>query len=263
MSAQDKIEKILRNLHILLSKSEPYTKEPGKVIVEKQTMLDLLQQLNEAMETVMDTYELTKQSRDCAERDFKKRGDEIIKNANRNAEDIYAASILYTDEALNNIQKIIKDTDASVELLYKEMNQKLKKEQKRIKSNQLELKSQLNDLKDTDKYLKLIQERNKEIEKQKEKEKPIEERKTNIYANRQTEIKIHSEYFEKMGVPLEEAEPENTEVKKDVEADIKIDLDADYFQWKEEQETKNKAFQEKTDRFQKILKGLTSGKNEF
>ena len=39
MSANDKTEKVLRELHILLSKSEPYKKEPTKVIVDKQKML--------------------------------------------------------------------------------------------------------------------------------------------------------------------------------------------------------------------------------
>ena len=36
MSAQDNIEKVLRNVHVLLSKSEPYAKEPTKVILDKQ-----------------------------------------------------------------------------------------------------------------------------------------------------------------------------------------------------------------------------------
>ena len=48
MSAQDNTEKILRSLHVLLSKSEPYAKEPSKVIVDKQQMLDLLAELNKS-----------------------------------------------------------------------------------------------------------------------------------------------------------------------------------------------------------------------
>lgn len=258
MSAQDNIEKVLRNLHVLLSKSEPYAKEPSKVIIDKQEVLDLLSQLNKAMYDVMDEYELTQQSRDRAAREFQKQGDEIIWNASRNAEDIYAASVMYTDEALNHIQDIMKEATASVEAVYSEMNRKLKDEQQIIKSNQLELKSQLQDLRDTEKYLKLIEARNREIQKEKESAKPVEERESNIYANRQTEIKINQEYFEKMGIPLEE--PEEEEQETDI--DIKIDLDADYFQWKEEQEyeKKNKASKEKADRFQSVLKGLTSGK---
>lgn len=259
MSTQDNIEKVLRNLHVLLSKSEPYTKEPTKVIVDKQLMLDLLTQLNKCVYDIMDEYELTKQSRDRAEREFQKKGSDIIWNASRNAEDIYAASVMYTNEALNHIQDIMKEANASVEAIYAEMSRKLKEEQQQVKTNQLELKSQLQDLRDTEKYMKLIEQRNKELQKEKEAEKPIEQIESNVYANRQTEIKINQEYFEKVGIAMENLSVE--EEKKEVEVDIKIDLDADYFQWKEEQENKNKVSKEKADRFQSILKGLTSGRN--
>ena len=106
MSTQDNIEKVLRNLHVMLSKSEPYTKEPTKVIVDKQLMLDLLTQLNQCVYDVMEEYELTKQSRDRAEREFQKKGSDIIWDASRNAEDVYAASVMYTNEALGHIQDI-------------------------------------------------------------------------------------------------------------------------------------------------------------
>ena len=42
MSAQDNVEKVLRSLHVMLSKSEPVSGQPGKVIVDKQEMVDLL-----------------------------------------------------------------------------------------------------------------------------------------------------------------------------------------------------------------------------
>ena len=64
MSAQDNTEKILRSLHVLLSKSEVYAKEPSKVIVDKQQMLDLLAQLNKSMYDIMDEYELTESASD-------------------------------------------------------------------------------------------------------------------------------------------------------------------------------------------------------
>ena len=257
MGAQDNIEKVLRSLHVLLSKSEAYAKEPTKVIVDKQEMLDLLTQLNKAIYDIMDEYELTKQSRDRAQREFQKQGDEIIWNASRKAEDVYAASVMYTDEALNRVQDIMKEAETSISDVYLNMNAQLKEQQKLIKSNQLELKATLQDLLDTEKYLKLIELRNQEIRKEKELGKPEEERETNIYANRQTEIKINQEYLEKMGISYEEEVPEKT-----AEVDIKIDLDADYFQWKEEQESekKEKVSKEKVDRFQNMLKGFTSSK---
>lgn len=260
MSAQDNTEKILRSLHILLSKSEPYAKEPSKVIVDKQEMLDLLAQLNKAMYDIMDEYELTKQSRDRAEREFQKKGDEIVWNASRKAEDVYAASVMYTDEALNRVQEIMKEADTSIAQIYSKMNFELKEQEKLIKHNQLELKSTLQDLVDTEKYLKLIEERNREIRRQKENSKPIEEREKNIYANRQTEIKLNQEYFEKMGISMDNGEEQIEEKSKEVsKVDIKVDLDADYFQWKEgkEIEDREKASKEKGERFQRMLKGFT------
>jgi len=263
MGAQDNTEKILRSLHVLLSKSEPYMKESSKVIVDKQEMLDLLAALNKSIYDIMDEYELTKQSRDKAQREFQKKGDEIVWNASRKAEDVYAASVMYTDEALNRVQEILKEADASISDIYTKMNFQLKEQEKKIKSNQLELKSTLQDLVDTEKYLRLIEDRNKEIEKQKNSGKPLEEREKNIYANRQTEIKINQEYFEKMGIPLDDGADEvEEETVEKAQVDIKVDLDADYFQWKEgkEIEDRAKASKEKGERFQNMLKGFTSGK---
>ena len=261
MSAQDNTEKILRSLHVLLSKSEPYAKEPSKVIVDKQQMIDLLAQLNKSIYDIMDEYELTKQSRDRAQREFQKQGDQIVWNASRKAEDIYAASVMYTDEALNRVQDIMKEADAVFADIYADLNKKIKVEEQLLKRNQLELKSTLQDLLDTEKYLKLIEDRNREIRKEKEKGKTIEEIENNIYANRQTEIKINQEYFDKMGISLDDND-DNMEEKHAQEIDIKVDLDADYFQWKDEQEKekKNIIVKEKTDRFSSVFKSFTSGK---
>ncbi len=258
MSAQDNIEKVLRNVHVLLSKSEPYVKEPSKVILDKQEMLDLLTQLNKAIYDIMDEYELTKQSRDRAEREFKKQGDEIVWNASRKAEDIYAASVMYTDEALNRVQDIIRETDASISEIYADMNRQLKEQEKLIKSNQLELKATLQDLVDTEKYLSLIEERNKEIRKDKEQGKSPEERESNIYANRQTEIKINQEYFDKMGISLDD----DVEETEESQVDISIDLDADYFKWKDEQDAEKSSLdkKEKSDRFSGMFKGFGNKK---
>lgn len=258
MGVQDNIEKVLRNLHVILSKSEPYTKEPSKVIVDKQEILDLLSQLNKCVYDMMDEYELTKQSRDRAEREFHKRGDEIIWDASRKAEDIYAASVMYTNEALNHIQSIISEANDSVKQIYNSMEESLKDQEQLVKHNQLELKSQLQDLRDTGKYLKLIEDRNREIQKQKESGKAPEESEAAIYANRQTEIKINQEYLDRLGIAM----PEEDNDDEPVEVDIRVDLDADYFQWKEGQETEKKkdVSKEKADRFQTVLKNFTSSK---
>ena len=151
MSAQSNTEKVLRSLHVLLSKSEPYPKEPTKVIVDKQQMLDLLSELNTCIYQIMEEHEMTTRSRDKAEREFRKKSDQIIWDASRKAEDIYAASVMYMDEALNGIQDIMRQANEAVDKIYMDMDASMKKEERRIKENQSELKSQLQDLVDTEK----------------------------------------------------------------------------------------------------------------
>lgn len=274
MSAQSNTEKVLRGLHVLLSKSEPYMKEPNKVIVDKQQMLDLLKELNMCIYQIMEEYELTTQSRDKAEREFHKQSDQIIWDASRKAEDIYAASVLYMDEALNGIQDIMRQANEAVNQIHIDMDSRMKKEERRIKENQSELKSQLQDLVDTEKYLKLIDDRNKEIEREKNAAKPVEKKEASIYANRQTQIKVNQEYLDRLGYSIvEEAQnpeaqiereaakqDEDDEELKRLQAEIHVDLDADYFQWKEAQGGKASAIpdsgREQTDGIQKRWKNL-------
>ncbi len=276
MGAQDNTEKVLRALHVLLSKSEPYSKEPDKVVVDKQKVLDLLAELNTCIYQIMDEHELTQRSRDKAEREFQKQGDQIIWDASRKAEDVYAASVMYMDEALNRMQDIMKDAGEKVAGIYNEMKEQMGKEEQQIKSNRLELKSQMQDLVDTEKYLKIIEERNREIEKEKNKGKSEQERKQSHYANRQTEIKINHEYLDKLGMSVEEENEQeekadhidrenegNETERKDREAEIRVNLDADYFQWKEDKEKRKdkepEKPKEKPEGFQQKIKSLIGG----
>ena len=74
------------------------------------------------------------------------------------------------------------------------------------------------------------------------------------------EIKINPEYFEKAGIPMEEALPpeagEEEPEPKQVIPEIKVNLDAEYFRWKEEA-GEDMAVEKKTERhflFGKLLK---------
>jgi hypothetical protein len=106
MGAQDRTEKVLRDMHVLFSKAQPYEGSTRNVIVDKRAMMDLLKELNECMYDMMEEHELTVKSRDKANREMQKQGDDIVFDATRKAEDIYAASIMYTDSALDCIQDL-------------------------------------------------------------------------------------------------------------------------------------------------------------
>lgn len=249
MSTQDNLERVLRDIHVLISRSEPYEKTGEKIIVEKKLMFEQLNRLNTCIYEMMDEYEATKASRDKAEREAKKQGDQIIFRASRNAEDVYAAAVLYTDEALVRAQEIMKNAQQSVKELLAKTDEELKSRREVLRENQSELRSQLQDMVDTEKYLKLIEERNKELEREKQEKQEGKDaytrerhREKSLYEDRKTEIKVNPEYFEKIGQPLEETSAEEETATEDETAPasgkkekgpkITVDLDAEYFKWK-------------------------------
>lgn len=217
MSSQDKLEKVLRDIHVLISRSESYSQD--RIIVNKQEMFGLIDRLNASIYEIMEEYELTKQSRDKAEREHKKQGDKIIWDASRKAEDIYAASVMYTDEALNHIQAIMDESTEQIRQVQNEMLRGLEEKKQIVRTNQLELKSQLQDLLDTEKYLSLIEERNKEIEREKEKHgRRFGQKEKSQFADVKTEIRINKEYFKNAGIELEDEEDEPADMQADISA---------------------------------------------
>lgn len=249
MSVQDKVERVLREIHILISRSEPYPQDSQKVIVDKQKATALLNQLTVCMSEMMEAYEITSSSRDKGEREARKKEEAIIRNANHTAEDIYAASVMYSDEALSRIQNIIEEANSELDHVFRNLKKEMNDKQKLVRENQLELKSSLEDLKDTDKYRRIIEERNRELKRNREQKE--EQKKDRKAVNSQTEvtaftagkpeIKINPAYFEKTGrkmeIPLEEPQ-EKPELKAAQEMEIKVNLDAEYFRWKQKQKKK-------------------------
>ncbi len=217
MSSQDKLEKVLRDIHVLISRSESYSQD--RIIVNKQEMFGLIDRLNASIYEIMEEYELTKQSRDKAEREHKKQGDKIIWDASRKAEDIYAASVMYTDEALNHIQAIMDESTEQIRQVQNEMLRGLEEKKQIVRTNQLELKSQLQDLLDTEKYLLLIEERNKEIEREKEKHgRRFGQKEKSQFADVKTEIRINKEYFKNAGIELDDEEDEPADTQAETSA---------------------------------------------
>lgn len=239
MGSQDKLEKVLREIRITMSKGKTYGKDGDCVVVNKNKMYSLLEEFNLVMEDIKEEYELTQQSREQAERDARHSAEYIIKNANVKAEDVYAASVLYTDDALNRVQDIIHQMDDAMEETMAQYHEKLKRHLEIVRDNQSELKSQLRDMTDTKKYLNLIEDINRQREREKEQLENNEnldkhrviQNEGSIYAK--PEIKVNRAYFEQNGIPLDDEEEEKTEVKEPVIApEISVDLDSEYFKWK-------------------------------
>lgn len=213
MNVQDKLERILREMHIMISKGPTLEEDGDFVVVHKRDMQRLFNGISQAISEMLEQYEATEESRNRAEMEAEKHRNEIIKNANRQAEDIYAASVIYTDDALGRIQDIIDEAEKSTREVLSSLNRAMEEEKRQVRSNQLELKTQLEDLKETAKYMKIIEERNREIARAKAKKE--EGKKPNKYRRRlekekeeefvpiTPDIKINEEYFEKAGLTPE------------------------------------------------------------
>lgn len=228
MSSQDKLEHVLRDIHVMISKSETY--DADRIIVSKTDIFNLMDRLNASVYEIMDEYELTQQSRDRALREKKKEGDKIIWDASRQAEDIYAASVLYTEEALNHLNLIVQDADTTIGRLYQDFQENMKRQQDTIRENHLELKSQLQLLADTEKYLRLIEERNHEIERERAEKKGIKLKENTVGSllKVKPEIRINEEYFRKAGIPLEKDEDKSKEegvIERNEEGEVMTPLE--------------------------------------
>lgn len=251
MGAQDRTERVLRDIHVLFSKAEPYNGSKKDVVVDKNQMMDLLKELNECMYDMMEEHELSQRKKDKANREMQKQGDDIIFEASRKAEDIYAASIMYTDNALRSIQDIMVDANKAVEKIFTDTKKKMEEERRIVKDNQSELKSQLGDLIDTQKYLRLIEEENRRLQQEKDKADAGQSHvSATTHVSVQPEIRINKDYFLQNGIPLEEdeAQPESGETKEMSEEELQAlaqELDNEYFEWKDgedHQEEEKKSF---------------------
>ena len=205
MSLQDKLEQILREIHVLIAEAQVYNAADNQIIIDKKVMYEHLNRLNVAIYEIMDEYELTQQSRDKAERDARKLGDDIVHQADLKAEDVYAASILYTNEALSRMQNIMQEAMDRFDQACNQAKDLMEEEKRTVRSNQSELKGQLQYLQDSEKYLTMIRETNLQLEREREKELE-EERAAELarYADSKSSKRINQEYYEKIGVPVDE-----------------------------------------------------------
>ncbi len=242
MNPQDSVERVLKEIHIAFSKSPTYNGQPDKIIVDRREFLNLLDRLNRGIFDMMEQYEHTRQSRMNAERSFQKTGNEIIAKANASAEEIYAASVIYTSDAINRIRDLMDETNESMDDLFRRFRREMRDQKNLLKSHETELEAQLADLTDTKKYLSVLQEMSREHEKQSRNDGTPERMsggRSSEAGSRAAaptpEIRVNEEYFEKTGRPRTNVEDEPSAPPE--KPDIQVHSNAAYFKWKEEQDT--------------------------
>ncbi|MCU6761862.1 Uncharacterised protein [uncultured Roseburia sp.] len=243
MSPQDKVERVLKAIHVTFSKSESLEQHPDKVIIDRKQFLALLDQLNQGLFEMMDQYEHTRASRDRAEREFKHRGKALMDEASEKADDIYAASVLYTADMLGKVQALIDQANDSMTDVFRSFKKELREQKDLVKSHELELEGQLNDLTDTRTYQKLLEDvrRQNRMKDSQEREENGPASDTGKMRERtytpgvSPEIKINGDYFEKAGISPEDAKAGYVPPSEEPAAEkpeIKINFDAEYFKRK-------------------------------
>lgn len=250
MSSQDKVERIMKKIHLLFSEGEPVLDDDNKVIVDRAEMFSALANLNMAIYEVMDQYEATTQARELAQRRQEKRDEARLAKVSDQVEDVYAASLIYTDDALARIQQLMEQTITASQQIWDSLHQNMEQEMERVRSDKVQLRDQLQDFRNSKKYMAMIddcnRQREQEEKKSKEAAKRIQNEAKHFPMKVIPEIKVNPEYFLRRGLkpdgtPLTEDTSEKTEQmdqEKPVHEvpEVKVNLDAEYFKQKKVQE---------------------------
>lgn len=170
MGVKDKTEEILKEAHVFLANAKEVSGDKKKVIVDRDKFLELLRRLSDCMFEMMEEYDITEAKKDKIDRELRQKSEKIKDDAKKDAEDIYAASIMYTDEALRGIISVIDDTKKRMETFISKTGDMLEEQRSVVNENQMELISKLETLRDTNKYIKLIEDENQRL-KNKDKQK--------------------------------------------------------------------------------------------
>ncbi len=244
MNPQDNVERVLKEMHLIFSRSLEYGDSPDQIIMDRAEFMKLLDRLTKGIYEMMEQYEQTRQSRLAAERSFKRNAEEIMEQANANAEDVYAASVLYTADAIGKIRSLMDQTNDSMNELFMQFRRELRDQKDLLRAHESELQAQLADLTDTRKYLSILRDINREQER-KNRDLEAEREIGNQYARNLFRAAV-SPMGEQPAAkapagPVSGAPTEGTTAHAPVSGDkpeVTVNKNASYFKWKEDREDK-------------------------
>lgn len=155
----EEIEQIMREIHILFAKAEKLPENQNKIIVDKQIMFQLLERLSHEVYETMDRFEETKVSRQRAKKKREEEEKEALERVSKSAEEIYAASILYSDDTLDELKKTVEDAEEKLKHTYKQIERQMKGYLSYIEENKRELHEQLDQMAQRRLYLQILEEK--------------------------------------------------------------------------------------------------------
>lgn len=277
---QEKLERIMRRIYVLLSNCKESAYSAEDLIVPKGRLYSLLEELNYAVYEMMEQYEATQQARERAVAEQEHKMAQIKEEAENRAEDTYAASLLCARDMLMEMQHITERLNRSVRKEYEEALGRYEEKMQFLHENEESTLEQIRLMNDSKKYLRLIEQQNREKEEEheltEEEKKLLEERKKEAAevaaAEAATELnrklsapivvqvnetpKVPEGFTKKQGkkkqqgpsTALEETVVEGEGVVAPPMPDA-AELDNEYFDWKNEQEEEKNGKNKKGKKF--------------
>ncbi len=268
---QEKLEQIMRQIYLMLSNCEESAYSSEDLIVPKKRIFQLLEELNYTVYDLMEQYEATVTSRERGLAEHERRMAQIKEEAKGRAEDTYAASLLYAREMFMDMKKTTEDLCKNLRKEYNAALRSYEESMKFLQENEDSMVAQMNLMMDSKKYLRIIEQQNKEKEKQKnlteeeiKQQEAIREQQAEMAA-----AEANSELNQKLSAPIvvqvneQPKVPEGFGKKQNkkkkyapsqaleetvVEGEGVVTpelpdgdtLDGEYFEWKKEQEGQEK-----------------------
>lgn len=268
---QEKLEQIMRQIYLMLSNCEESAYSSEDLIVPKKRIFQLLEELNYTVYDLMEQYEGTVAGRERGLAEHERRMAQIKEEAKERAEDTYAASLLYAREMFMDMRNTTEQLCRNLRKEYNEALRGYEESLRYLQENEENMVQQMGLMMDSKKYLRLIEQQNRE--KAKHTELTAEEKKR--LAEREAEkaelaaAEASSELNQKLSAPIVVQVNEQPKVPEgfgkkqgkkkkyapsqaleettvDGEGVVEPplpgseELDGEYFDWKEEQEGSEK-----------------------
>jgi hypothetical protein len=188
IAEKSRTKEVIERLQSVLNNASPVPLAAGKVTVYKDEMQSLLEELSMLMDAELKTYHEVNDRRGKIINEAKKEAERIIHQAERtasrmrvtkrstnvspldydalsdedlyalsNADEIYGASLIYTDEMLTEVSKVIEDAYHNIRNDYEIVMQVLEDKMHTITSNKDELMSGLQEMDGEDRSQQILE----------------------------------------------------------------------------------------------------------
>jgi hypothetical protein len=160
------IEEAMKRLYTFFAKCDPSEGNADKVIVPKKQLRHLVDDLNTAVMNAAEAFEQTQLSRERALRALETEKEERGANIKQQIEDMMAGALLYTNEVMTDLELIVLDAQKKLHADYVALAEQLEAKIQTLRSNKDQLKHEFTDLGQTEKYNKIIEDFNKNTERE-------------------------------------------------------------------------------------------------